>query len=109
MFDSQRKIAERSQGYRDDSDAVSLLVEGKGFALLSKETSVNFHIRSQGVENQTHQSLRPYVTDMSYSTWLLGKNSPLTTRVNSFLHTTFERGIYQQVRRGKTEAFKADL
>ena len=47
--------------------------------------------------NLTHQSARPYVTDMSYSTWLMGKNSPLSHQVNSFLQVTFERGIYQQV------------
>ena len=65
--------------------------------MLSKETSVNYHIRWQGVMNLTHQSARPYVTDMSYSTWLMGKNSPLSHQVNSFLQVTFERGIYQQV------------
>ena len=77
-----------------------LLVERKGFALLSKETTVNFHIRLQGVRNQTHQSSRPYVTDVSYSSWLLGKNSPLSQDVNSFLRRTSEHGIYHQVRRG---------
>ena len=75
----------------------SLLVERKGFALLSKETTVNFHIRLQAVRNQTHQSSRPYVTDVSYSTWLLGKNSPLSRDVNSFLRRASEHGIYHQV------------
>ena len=73
------------------------------YAVISKETSVRFHVNLQHAGNTTYQSQNPISNDYSYASWLLAKSSPLTQNINSFLFATAEFGIYQKVIFYKTQ------
>ena len=53
---------------------------------------------------QTHMSVSPYEPRVTFSSWLLGRRSPLTPAISSFLQTCTETGLYTRVRNQWTGA-----
>ena len=49
-------------------------------------------------------SVSPYEPRVTFSSWLLGRRSPLTPAISSFLQTCTETGLYTRVRNQWTGA-----
>ena len=73
------------------------LLQERGYAIISKEASVNYNIFLQQVGNITYMSQKSLNQDFSYTSWLTGKFSPLTKNVTAFLNAMLENGIYAKV------------
>jgi len=72
------------------------LVKG-GKVVISKGTSVNYHIRLQDAGNVTYMSQNSIAEAFTYSTWLLSKNSPFQSKTYSFLSSVTEFGLISKI------------
>ena len=103
-----RQLAVNHFGFKDDSEAVLKLVEG-GYALISKETSVNYQIGEHNKGNVTYKSVKAINDDFTYTTWLMGKNSPISSTVSSFLSDMLQHGIYAKVNENWINLIKSEF